>query len=89
LKRERLEARVSPKQKELMRRAAALQGRTLSEFLISSAQQAAEQAIREHEVITLTARDSRAFVEALLNPEPAGERLRRAAERYKAAMGDQ
>jgi uncharacterized protein (DUF1778 family) len=81
-KRERLEARVSAEQKALLQRAADLQGRTLSDFIIGSAQQAAEEIIREHMVITLTAQDSRAFVEALLNPPAPNERLRAAAARY-------
>lgn len=44
--------------------------------------------IHDHEVITLSERDSRAFIEALLHPEPANETLREGAERYKALMGD-
>jgi len=65
-----------------------LEGRSLTDFVLASVQRAAEQTIREHDVITLSARDSRAFVEALLHPEPASARLRAAAERYKAIMGD-
>lgn len=87
-KSERLETRVTPEQKELVQQAAALQGRSLTDFVSASVQQAAEQTIREHTVITLSARDSRAVMEALLNPEPAGPWLRQAVERYKAIMGD-
>jgi uncharacterized protein (DUF1778 family) len=82
VKRERLEARVSAEQKALLQRAADLQGRTLSDFIIGSAQQAAEEIIREHTVITLAAQDSRAFIEAILNPAAPNERLRAAAARY-------
>ena len=82
-KNERLEVRVSAAQKALVQEAAALQGRTVSEFVASSVQQAAEQAIREHKVITLTAEDSRAFAEALLAPPAPNERLRALAERYR------
>ena len=39
------------------------------------------------ERLELSARDSAAFTEALLNPPPPGERLRRAAKRYKKATG--
>lgn len=46
-------------------------------------QQAEEHAIREHEVITLTAEDSRSFAEALLAPPASNEHLRALAERYK------
>jgi uncharacterized protein (DUF1778 family) len=87
-RRERLEARVSAEQKALLQRAADLQGRTLSDFIIGSAQRAAEEIIREHTVITLTAQDSRAFVEALLNPPAPNERLRAAAARYKQELAE-
>lgn len=73
---ERLEARVSAEQKALLQRAAALQGRTLSDFLVGSAQQAAEQAILTHDVMTLTGQASLVFAEALLHPPAANERLR-------------
>ena len=85
-KRERLEARVSTEQKELLQHAADLQGRTLSDFVVESAQRAAEEAIRAHSVITLSARDSRAFAEALLEPPMPNEALRAAANRYQDAV---
>jgi uncharacterized protein (DUF1778 family) len=69
-KRERLEARITPEQKEFLQRAADLQRRSLSDFVVDSVQRAAEEVIRTYEVITLTAPDSRAFVEALINPPP-------------------
>ena len=86
---ERLEARASPERKRLLQRAAALAGQTLSDFLVGSASKEAEAVIRRHEIMTLSERDSRAFVEALLSSEPPGPRLRQAAARYRAVMGDQ
>jgi uncharacterized protein (DUF1778 family) len=83
---ERLEARVTAQQKEMFQRAAMLKGQSLSEFMVSSAQSAAEHTIREHEVLTLTARDSRVFVEALLAPPSPNPRLQAAAERYKRTV---
>jgi uncharacterized protein (DUF1778 family) len=87
-KRERLEARVSAEQKALLQHAADLLGRSLSDFIVGSAQQAAEEVIREHTIVTLTAQDSHAFVEALLNPPAPSERLRAAAARYKQEFGE-
>jgi len=40
-------------------------------------------------IIKLSAADSLAVMDAILHPKPAGPRLRRAVERYKAIMGDQ
>lgn len=82
-KSERLETRISAAQKDLLQRAAALQGRSLSDFVVASAQRAAEQAIREHQIITLSERDSRAFVEAILADDEPNEHLRAAAARYQ------
>lgn len=82
-KRGRFAARISEEQKVLLQRAADLQGRSLSDFVIESAQRAAEAVIREREVITLSAEDSRAFAEAMLNPPEPNERLRAAFARYQ------
>jgi uncharacterized protein (DUF1778 family) len=82
-KRERFAARISPQQKERLQHAADLEGRTLSDFVIESAERAAEDVIRKHEVITLSARDSRRFVGALLDPSPPSDRLRDAAAHYR------
>lgn len=72
---QRLVARVNPEQKRLFQRAADLQGRTLSDFLIASAQEAAQRTI-ERQSIVLDALDSAAFVDGLLNPPPINDRLR-------------
>ena len=84
---ERLEARVSREQKELFQHAADIQGRTLTDFIISSLQEAAVRSIQEHEVMTLSTRAREVFIEALLNPPEPSERLQAAAQRYKQTMG--
>jgi uncharacterized protein (DUF1778 family) len=82
-KSERLEARATSEQKELLQRAAELTGRSVSDFVISSAVAAAEETVRAHEVVQLTARDTRAFVEAFLNPRGPNEAMRKHARRYR------
>lgn len=84
---ERLEARVSKAQKNLFLRAATLQGRSLTDFLIASVQEAAERALRAHDMLTLRERDRKSFVSALLEPAVPGKALRRAAKRYKERAG--
>ena len=84
---ERLEARVSREQKELFQRAAELQGRTLTDFVIASAHEAAVRTIQAMDSIRLSAEESRAFAEALLNPrEPTAGRP--AGRRYAEAVRD-
>jgi len=80
---ERLEARLTARQKRLLQRAADLTGRSLSDFVISSAQEAALRAIRHHELVVLGAEDQRAFVQALLHPPAPSRRLRAAWRRYQ------
>jgi uncharacterized protein (DUF1778 family) len=82
-KRERLEARATSEQKELLQRAADLTGRSVSDFVISSAVAAAEETVRAHEVIQLTARDTKAFAEAFLNPRGPNDAMRKHARRYR------
>ena len=87
-KSERVAARLSPEQKRLLQRAADLEHRTLTDFLVERGLRGAEEVVRRHEVMTLSERSARAFMEAISNPEPANAYLRQAAERYKAAFGD-
>lgn len=84
---ERLEARVTAEQKGLIERAAALQGRTVTDFVLTSVQDAARRAIQEHQRLDLSVRDSEAFIEALLHPKPVNDRLRETVRRYREATG--
>ncbi len=83
----RLEARVTTDQKRMLQHAAALSGRTLSEFVVASAREAAAKVIQAHETIRLTREEQIAFVSALLNPPPPNARLRRAAAKYRQHAG--
>ena len=83
----RLEARVSAAQKTALQRAAALSGRTLSEFVVASAQEAASKVIRDHELIRLSRAEQTAFVKTLLAPSAPGAGLRKAAAAYKKRLG--
>lgn len=84
---ERVEARVTPEQKRLFERAAALEGRSLTDFLLASAQAAASETISRHQVLKLTPEDQRVFVDALLHPPAPNKALRSAVAQYRAAQG--
>ncbi|MDP2663621.1 MAG: DUF1778 domain-containing protein [Dehalococcoidia bacterium] len=88
VKSKRLEARVTAQQRELIQRAADLSGRSLTDFIVSSLQTAAEETLRAYQVIELTTRDTEAFVNSLLNPPAPNERLRDAAHRYRELTGE-
>ena len=83
----RLEARVSVAEKKLFQHAAAINGQSLTEFLVACAHSAAKKTVREHEIMELGAKDRKAFVSALLNPPPPGIKLKKAAKRYREIMG--
>lgn len=87
-RRERLEARVTPELKALLQRAAVLEGRTVTDFLVSSVQAAALETTHRHEVITLTVRDHAIFIEALLNPPEPNEQLRQAARYHRELIAE-
>jgi uncharacterized protein (DUF1778 family) len=84
---ERLETRVSSDQKRLIEHAAALQGRTLTDFVLTSVQEAARRAIEEHQHLALSVRDSQAFIDALTEPQPVNDRLRETVRRYREKTG--
>ncbi len=80
-----LEVRITAEQKTLIERAAALQGGTVTDFVLTSVQEAARRAIAEHQRLELSMRDSDAFVDALLHPKSVNARLRETVRRYRAA----
>ena len=80
---ERLEARISTEKKTFLKNAAELSGRTLTDFVINSAYEAAIRVIQEHQQLHLTATDRDIFVQALLNPPKVSDVLLNAVEQYK------
>lgn len=88
-KRERLEARVTSEQKKLFQRAADLEGRSLTDFIVSSLQASAEETIVRHERIALSPEASAGFVATLLDPPEPTPELQQAARRYRTFLNDQ
>lgn len=78
---------MSTDQKDFFQRAAALTGRTLSELLIDSTQDAAAKIVQQHELIHLSRQEQIAFVNALLAPAAPGKRLKKAVQRYRQKAG--
>lgn len=64
----RVEARIAPDVLVVIRRAAELQGRSVSDFLVVAAQDAAYRAIEESQIIRLSVDDQQRFADLLLNP---------------------
>jgi uncharacterized protein (DUF1778 family) len=79
----RLEARVSPDALAMVKRAAEIQGRTVSDFVVAAAQEAAQRTIESTQIIRLTLEGQQQFAEAILNPPSPGARLKKTAARYR------
>jgi uncharacterized protein (DUF1778 family) len=82
----RLEARITADQKELFQHAAALSGRSLTDFTINALQEVAKRVIQEHEVIRLSLRDQLAFAKTWQNPPKPNKLLKAALKRYHKAV---
>lgn len=65
---DRLVARITPEDKSLLTRAAALEGSSLASFVVSHIRDAAQEVIRRHYSIQLNESESRRFVKALFGP---------------------
>ena len=79
----RLEARISTELHAMLKRAAQLQGRTMSDFVIAAVQAASQNVIEQADIIKLTIKDQEQFADSLLNPQPPNSALQKAFELRK------
>ncbi|MER8366215.1 MULTISPECIES: DUF1778 domain-containing protein [unclassified Mesorhizobium] len=79
----RLEARISPDILDVVKRAAEIQGRSVSDFVVAAAQEAAQRTIENTTIMRISVEDQRAMMEAILNPPEPNEALRKAADAHK------
>ena len=82
----RIEARIAPDALAIVKRAAEIQGRSVSDFVVAAAQDAARKAIEEAQIIRLSVEDQRAFVEAILNPPPLTPAMKQAIDRHRRVI---
>jgi len=83
---ERLGFRIDGETKELIERAARLERRKLTDFCLSALTDAARRAIAAHETLVLSDTDRDIFFDALVNPPPVHDRLRRAFAAHREAV---
>lgn len=79
----RVEARIAPDALAVVRRAAELQGRSVSDFLVAAALKDAQQTIEDTQIIRLSVDDQRRFVDLLLNPPALTPAMKRALKAHK------
>lgn len=79
----RVEARIAPDALAIVKRAAEIQGRSVSDFIVAAAQEAAARTIEQTQIIRLSIEDQRAFAAAIVNPPEPTPALRRAFRRHR------
>ena len=82
----RIEARIAPDALQIVKRAAELQGRSVSDFVVDSAVNMANKTIEETHIIRLAVEDQRAVAEAIFDPPPLTPGMERAIDRYKGLI---
>jgi uncharacterized protein (DUF1778 family) len=83
---ERLDLRLPAELKDLIERAAAALGQTVSAFILGAAVPHARGILRDAETLRLASQDRDLFLAALDDEGEPNEALRRAAVVYKAAI---
>jgi uncharacterized protein (DUF1778 family) len=79
----RLEARITNRSLAIVRRAAEIQGRSVSDFVVSAAQEAAQKTIADVEVIRLSREAQEKFAALLLDPPSPAPALVKALKRHR------
>jgi uncharacterized protein (DUF1778 family) len=79
----RLEARITREALAMVRRAAEIQGRSVSDFVVAAAREAAEKTVTEVEVIRLSREAQERFAALLLRPPAPAPALKKAFERRR------
>ena len=82
---ERLDFRITPENKRLIEQAAAVQGQSVTDFALHTLCQRAKKVLRDQRVLVLSDRDRDRFLAALDRPPVPNAKLRRAAQRRRAA----
>jgi uncharacterized protein (DUF1778 family) len=82
----RLEARISPHALAVVKRAAEIQGRSVSDFVVAAAQEAAQKTIAETQIIRLSVNDQRALARAIENPPEPTRALGRAKDAHRRLL---
>ncbi|HEX4136914.1 MAG TPA: DUF1778 domain-containing protein [Bryobacteraceae bacterium] len=83
----RLEARLPNDIHALLKRAAEIEGRSLTDFVVSAAREAACRTIEATEIIRLSVEDQRQIAKALLNPPKPTPALKKAFRRRRELFG--
>lgn len=82
----RIEARITPDVLAAVKRAAEIEGRSISDFVVDAARHAAERTIEETQIIRLSLADQRRVAAILSAPPLASAGLDRAMDAHRALI---
>lgn len=83
----RIEARIKPDILLLVQRAAEMKGRSVSEFVVAAAENAARETLEEAYTIHLSVENQKRFVDLLINPPEPDDALQRAKQSHEDLIG--
>ncbi|PJG83338.1 DUF1778 domain-containing protein [Caviibacterium pharyngocola] len=79
----RLETRLKPEIYEMVKQAAQITGRTITDFVAASLYAEAKKTIEEYSMIKLSLADQERFLQALNQPNEPNKAMKKAEERHK------
>jgi uncharacterized protein (DUF1778 family) len=86
---ERINFRLHPKKKEIIERAAAAKGLTLTQFALLTLVKEAEEVLKSSHIFLLSDQDRDLFLKALDHPPAPNAKLKKAAKAYKKATANE
>jgi uncharacterized protein (DUF1778 family) len=84
----RFDGRGPPEVIETIKRAAEIEGRSVSDFILGAAHEAAKRTISETQIIRVSVEDQRALYEAFIDPPEPGPGWQHAREAYRRLIRD-
>ena len=80
---ERINLRLTGTAKQRIERAASVEGKTVSAFIVAGALEHADKTIDRHETVAFARDDALRFLHALDNPPPVNHRLQAALDEHE------
>lgn len=84
----RIEARIAPDALAVVRRAAEIEGRSVSDFVVAAAHEAAQRTVEQAQLIKISLKAQQRFVDLLLNPPLPNAALKRARKTHAKLIAD-
>ena len=83
VKKQRIDLRLTDDDKSMIEEAAAISNQSVSQFMLNCASQRAAEVIEQNRRMILNEESWTRVMDALSNPPPLGEKLKRAAKRLQ------